>query len=186
MTNYLLDTNAYFALLKYIVSGNQNEEYEKVINGRCYISKLTQIEIISVIGQYARGASRSIQKCDRIHEGEMRPCGKLYVVEKKKKWSAQKVHDWIKLENDISNGRNSKINVSVLDVNERVIAEAQKFITQALLHNFGSMDAMILGTAKANSSEATQMVVVTADRGLKAGMDRINYPHIRLAPISTN
>lgn len=178
MADYLLDTNAYFALLQYIASGDSKEEYEKIINGKCYISKLTQIEIISVIGQYARGSSRSIQVCERIHEGETNPCGKLYVVAKKRKWSAQKVRDWIKLESDISKGRNSKINVEVLDVDCNVIAEAQKFIEKALLHNFKSMDAMILGTAKANSKVNEKMIVVTADKGLKAGMDKIEYPHI--------
>lgn len=178
MADYLLDTNAYFALLKYIASESQTEEYEKVIQGNCYISKLTQIEIISVIGQYARGASRSVQVCDRVHEGTNTPCGKSYVVEKRRKWSAQKVHDWLKLTNDISSGRNPKINVSVLNVDGKVIDEAQKFIEHALLHNFKSMDAMILGTAKAHSTENNQMIVVTADKGLKAGMDRISYPHI--------
>lgn len=178
MADYLLDTNAYFALLKYLVSESQNEEYEKVINGNCYISKLTQIEIISVIGQYARGASRSVQVCERVHEGASVPCGKSYVVEKRRKWSAQKVHDWIKLTNDISNGRNPKISVCVLNVDSKVIEEAQKFIEHALLHNFKSMDAMILGTAIAYSTEEKKMVVVTADKGLKAGMDRISYPHI--------
>ena len=178
MADYLLDTNAYFALLKYISLNENNEEYEKVINGNCYISKLTQIEIISVIGQYARGNSGSIQICERIYEDETTPCGKKFITAKRKKWSQQKTKDWLKLEKDISNGRNSKFNVKVLDIDQKVISEAQHFIQKALIHNFKSMDAMILGTAKANSNEEKKMIVVTADKGLKAGMDKIEYPYI--------
>lgn len=178
MADYLLDTNAYFALIKYVISQEQNEDYEKVMSGNCYISKLTQIEIISVIGKYARGSGQSIQICDRIHVGETSPCGKQFIEGKKKKWSQRKIHDWMKLESDISNGRNPKINVKVLEIDDRVIMEAQKFIEKALVHNFGSMDAMIFGTAKANSTEEDKMIIVTADKGLKAGMNKVNYPHL--------
>ncbi len=55
MAKYLLDTNAYFAILKYIVEEEHNSVMEAIVNSKCCISKLTQIEIISVIGQYARG-----------------------------------------------------------------------------------------------------------------------------------
>ena len=54
MAKYLLDTNAYFAILKYIVEEEHNSVMEAIVNSKCCISKLTQIEIISVIGQYAR------------------------------------------------------------------------------------------------------------------------------------
>lgn len=43
------------------------------------------------------------------------------------------------------------------------------------------MDAVILGTAKANSTDSEKMIVVTADKALKAGMDKINYPHVSIA-----
>ncbi len=56
MEDYLLDTNAYFAILRYVISQERNEKYERILNGNCCISKLTRIEIISVIGKYARGA----------------------------------------------------------------------------------------------------------------------------------
>ena len=59
--DYLLDTNAYFAILRYVISQERNEKYERILNGNCCISKLTRIEIISVIGKYARGAGRSVQ-----------------------------------------------------------------------------------------------------------------------------
>lgn len=180
MTKYLLDTNAYFAILKYIVDNEKKENFETVIGGECYISKLTQIEIISVIGKYARGQIRHTQVCDRVHEKSGVLCGERYIVEQRKKWSGKKLHDWLKLEREISNGTNSIINVKVLEVTEAVVKEAEIFIQNALVHNFKSMDAMILGTAKAYSTSDSKIIIVTADKGLKAGMEKIAYPFVSL------
>lgn len=63
-------------------------------------------------------------------------------------------------------------------MNNQVIDEAERFIQKALIHNFRSMDAMILGTAKAYSTNESKMVVVTADKALKAGMEKIGYPSV--------
>lgn len=126
MAKYLLDTNAYFAVLKYIVGENRNPAMEAIANGDCYISELTQIEIISVIGQYARGKTAQKQVCDRVHGETGEICGKIFVTRKRKR----------------------------------------------------SMDAMILGTARAYSTDEDEMIVVTADKVLKAGMGRAGYPFI--------
>lgn len=87
MEKYLLDTNAYFALLKYVSAGDNNEIIDNILAGECYISKVTQIEIISVIGKYARGSSGGEQVCNRIHRDTSMVCGKQYITPKKKKWS---------------------------------------------------------------------------------------------------
>ena len=63
-------------------------------------------------------------------------------------------------------------------MNEATIKEAEKFIQNALIYNFKSMDSIIVGTALANSSEQDKMIVVTADKALKAGMDAIDFPHV--------
>ncbi|MCM1086541.1 MAG: PIN domain-containing protein [Muribaculaceae bacterium] len=181
MKKYLLDTNAYFALLKYVSIDNNNKIIDNILEGECYISKVTQIEIISVIGKYARGASGGIQVCNRIHEDTGVICGRQFITPKQKKWSQAKLKEWLKLEKEVSSGSNCLFNVKVLDINSEVIAEAENFIQHALIYNFKSMDAVILGTAKANSSDTEIMVVVTADKALKAGMDKINYPHISIA-----
>lgn len=178
MIRYLLDTNAYFAILKYLAGEFQSSNMENVLKGECYISKLTQIEIISVIGQYARGRDRQVQRCDRVHAETGKRCDVAYVVERRKKWSRQKLHDWLKLEKDISSGISEKWKLQVLNVNNQVIDEAERFIQKALIHNFRSMDAMILGTAKAYSTNESKMVVVTADKALKAGMEKIGYPSV--------
>lgn len=176
---YLLDTNAYFAILKYLAEKKENriEKIDKIIQEECYISKVTEIEIISVIGQYARGQARQIATCDRVHVNTQNKCGAAYIIEKRKKWSAKKIHDWMKLEKEIRTGKNSLFRVEVLELNDRVMEEAERFIQKALVHNFKSMDSIILGTAKAYSSNEEEIVVVTADKGLKAGMRAINYPH---------
>lgn len=179
---YLLDTNAYFAILTYVASDEKgNEVIEKVLKGKCFISKATQIEIISVIGKYARGSSGGVQICERIHEENTEKCGKRYVIPKQKKWSQAKLREWLKLEKEVSTGINPKFRVTVLEINSDVLNKAENFIQNALLYNFKSMDSIIVGTALANSEKDSQMVVVTADRALKAGMDKIGYPNISVS-----
>lgn len=180
MKKYLLDTNAYFVLLKHINDENNSEIIQDILSGECYISKVTQIEIISVIGKYSRGNSGGKQVCDRIHGDTGVKCGKQFVMPKKKKWSSKKLNRGLKLEKEVSSGSNCLFNVKVLEVSPDVIAEAEEFIRYALKFNFKSMDAVILGTAKANSSDDDTMVVVTADKGLKAGMSKINFPHVSI------
>ena len=176
---YLLDTNAYFAILRYVsLHESGNDAIDKVLRGKCYISKATQIEIISVIGKYARGSSGGFQICERVHEGSNNKCGKRYVIQKQKKWSREKLKDWLRLEKEVSSGVNVLFNVTVLELDENVINEAEKFIQNALLYNFKSMDSIIVATAIANSDEDCKMVVVTADKALRAGMDKIDFPHI--------
>lgn len=66
MPQYLLDTNAYFKILEdnYRTS-DSNSEIVNILTHNCYISELTKIEIISVIGKYARGErnkDKNVQK----------------------------------------------------------------------------------------------------------------------------
>ena len=173
---YLLDTNAYFAVLGYLANQEKNVRIENILKGECFISKVTQIEIISVIGQYARGQSRQTPICERIHADTNNLCEARYIIEKRKKWSGAKIRDWLKLEREISTGVNPLFQVRVLDVTEKVIIEAEKFIYKALVYNFKSMDSVILGTAKAYSEDGEDIVIVTADKGFRAGMTAIGYP----------
>lgn len=173
-----MDTNAYFAILKYVSSDERNETMDNVLKGKCFISKATQIEIVSVIGKYARGSSGGTQVCERIHEGSNMKCKEKYIIPKQKKWSQTKLKGWLKLEKEVSSGQNALFKVDVLDINEEVLRKAEKFIENALLYNFKSMDAIIVATALANSDEKDEMVVVTADKALKAGMEKILCPHI--------
>lgn len=60
MKKYLLDTNAFFEMLSYLVGKNvRKDEYDfaDIRQGECYISKITELEVLSVIGKYGRGKS---------------------------------------------------------------------------------------------------------------------------------
>lgn len=55
---YLLDTNAYFNILKDSANSNDDGIKEKIANLKkqsVFISQVTKIEIVSVLGKYARG-----------------------------------------------------------------------------------------------------------------------------------
>ena len=45
---------------------------------------------------------------------------------------------------------------------------------------YNLVDAMIVGTARAYSTADEEMIVVTADKALKAGMGKAGYPFISL------
>ena len=64
---YLLDTNALFNYVKYkITYSSLDTESQKIIDelegNKCYISEITTIEIVSVLGKYARGGLGAAKK----------------------------------------------------------------------------------------------------------------------------
>lgn len=64
---YLLDTNAYFNFLNELSNSIPSERKNEILGlntRRFYISEITSIEIISVLGKYARGNSGGSQKCN--------------------------------------------------------------------------------------------------------------------------
>ncbi len=68
MKRYLLDTNAFFEMLSFLAGKSvRKDEYnfEDIKQGECYISKITELEILSVIGKYGRGEPSQWQNCNR-------------------------------------------------------------------------------------------------------------------------
>ena len=68
MKRYLLDTNAFFEMLSFLAGKSvRRDEYnfEDMRQGECYISKITELEILSVIGKYGRGEPSQWQNCSR-------------------------------------------------------------------------------------------------------------------------
>lgn len=68
MKRYLLDTNAFFEMLSFLAGRNVRADaynFEEIKQGECYISKITELEILSVIGKYGRGEPSKWQNCDR-------------------------------------------------------------------------------------------------------------------------
>lgn len=158
---YMLDTNAFFNFIKYNASSANVDEalvknIDEIRNADCYISLISTVEIISVIGKYARGGAGA--------GGKMKP----KVVKK-----------WIKLVEDIISGNSPILKVSTLSFSEETIAEAQNIIQYALIHNFGSLDAMIAATAKCHfgNQKYANMALITSDKGLKACLDKCDIPY---------
>ncbi|MCS7461228.1 PIN domain-containing protein [Paenibacillus doosanensis] len=160
---YLLDTNAFFNFIKNAslpLGENSNIATEEAVNtikaGTCYISLISLVEIISVIGKYARGGGGA----------------------NKKRMKPKVVKQWLKLVEDSTSGRSSLLSLSILPFSEKTIAEAQKIVHHALLHNFGSLDAIIAATAKECSSikNNENTILITSDKGLKACLTKCEIP----------
>lgn len=157
---YILDTNAFFNYIKNIFSNDSDEKTKenmnKIKNGECYISIISTIEIISVLGKYARGGNGA--------EKPMKP---------------KAVKRWIKLINDILNNNSSFLTITILPFDEKTIYAAKNIIQHSMRHNFGSLDSMIAATARIHFSEndIRNKYLVTSDKGLKACLDKCNIPY---------
>ena len=104
MEHYLLDTNVFFHVIEAIANNTPNNELQMLREGKCYISELTRIEIISVLGKHARGMSRQVQICDRVIDEKGEICGCKYYIPAQKRWKKRVIADWLKLIKDIVMG----------------------------------------------------------------------------------
>ena len=181
MKEYLLYKNAFFEILSFLVGKNvRRDEYDfnEIKEGRCYISKITEVEIISVIGKYARGEQEEWQRCDRIIAEDGTRCDKQYFHKGRKGWNKRLCKDMLKLVKEILDGSSTILKVEVLDLNEEVVHYAKEFIMYAFKHKFGSQDAFIAATAIAYSTEERSLQVVTSDKGLCAAMKKKGIPFV--------
>ncbi len=173
MENYLLDTNALFSILKIIIEKKvQPEIIKKILSSNCYISQITKIEIISVIGKYSRGSQKQKYKCNSYISENNDICTNYCYKQEEKKWKNNLIKMWLKLLDEIFEGKNQFLTVKVLPVNENVLAEATRFIEHSLLQKFGSMDSVIAATVKVNIIDKGEIIVITADKALKAALAR--------------
>ncbi len=181
MEKYLLDTNAFFELLSFLVGKSvRKDEYdfETIRKGECYISKISELEIISVVGKYSRGEPSQWQTCKRTIDEEGNICGNKYYNHGKRPWNKKLSRALLKLVKEVINGESPVFTVKVLDVNERVLERAETFMMYSSRYKFGSQDALIAATAIINSDVYNQeMILVTSDRSLRAAMkeDGIKY-----------
>ena len=172
MVNYLLDTNALFIIIKALTEEQKSAQISEIIEAKCYISELTKIEIISVLGKYSRGCSGQKQKCDKIISEDGEVCSNFCYTPKRKPWNKRVTNSWIKLIQDIIEGNSTVLSIDVIPLSENITSEAENFIINALKHDFKSMDAMIAATAidfqKHNNEE---MILVTNDKRLISGLN---------------
>lgn len=183
MEHYLLDTNVFFRVIEAIANNMPNNEIQLLREGKCYISELTRIEIISVLGKHSRGMSRQVQICDRVINEKGEICGCKYYIAAQKRWKNRVIADWRKLIKDIVMGNCPLFTVEILPVTHEVCETARIFVRHALHHNFGSLDAMIAATAiEFKSRTGTELRVVTYDKKLLAAIkadNTISYLDLR-------
>ena len=169
--NFLLDTNVFFHVIEDIAGNTASGELKLLQEGKCYISELTRIEIISVLGKHARGASGQIHKCERIISENGDVCGREYYLPARKGWKKRVVADWRKLIRDITTGNSRLFGVEVLPLTPEVCDVARTFVGYALNYNFGSLDAMITATAiEYRDRTGTELTMVTYDKKLMAAI----------------
>lgn len=93
---YLLDTNAYYNLLR--ESGEQQKggstfraELSTLISGSLFISTITKIEIVSVLGKYARGSSGGFQRCTRCISEAGESCQNQWYTAPRVRWNRREI-----------------------------------------------------------------------------------------------
>lgn len=176
---YLLDTNAYFKYLSVVQEG-EGTQFADVITtikeGNPCVSAVTKVEIISVLGKYARGNSGGQQQCNCIISPDGQQCTNTRYVTPRKRWKNKRVKAWKKLIEETLSGESSLITLELIPFDLATIEIAQKIIDHALVLSFASMDALIAATAKQVTTEDCEVVVVTADKSLKACLQKCGIP----------
>lgn len=176
---YLLDTNAYFHLLKAVQEEPRpfETEIKTIQSGKVWISSITRVEIISVLGKYARGVNGGFQKCGCIIDPSGQVCQNNRYTAPRRKWTTRMVKGWLQLVADTLSGQSQLVQLNILPFDQNTIQRAEQIIQLALIHNFASMDAMIAATAKEVLDQQRSMTVVTSDKGLKACLDKSAIPY---------
>lgn len=179
---YLLDTNAFFNILKAMNpdSGGHDalaDAIEKLISEKISISTITKVEIISVLGKYARGNTGGFQKCNCIISQEGDLCQNNRYSKPRKKWNPRRIKAWLQFIEEILEGRSKLLSVGIEPFDMNTVSEAQKIVLHALSYDFASMDAMIAATAKIARDNKRDVIVVTSDRSLKACLKACQIPH---------
>ena len=171
MKEYILDTNAYFEILRAEYDPDLKAKYADVLktmrDGLLCISEVTRIEIISVLGKYARGVTGGFQSCGSMISEDGSICQNQRYTVPRKRWHKRKVKQWLKLIDEIHSGESERFHVQVLPLNEQIVFEANKVILHALKNRFGSLDAMIAATAADEAAKNKLIVVITSDKALK-------------------
>lgn len=173
MKRYLLDTNAFFEMLSFLAGKSvRKDEYDygDIQQGECYISKITELEILSVIGKYGRGEAAQWQDCNRQIADDGTKCTHRYYHKGIRPWNRNLCNAMRKLVKEMIEGTSEILTLHVLDINEEIVNRAEGFMMHAVKHKFGSQDALIAATAIIQSEAENPLFVVTSDRALRAAM----------------
>lgn len=173
MKKFLLDTNAFFEMLSYLAGKNVRSDgydFADILDGECFISKITELEVMSVIGKYARGDAPQWQRCFRQIGEDGAQCGHSYFHPGRRPWNKNLCKDMYKMVKEMTDGRNPLLHVRVLALSEAVLDRAELFLMHASKYKFGSQDALIAATSIVYSRQEGSIAVVTSDKGLRAAM----------------
>ena len=178
---FLLDTNAFYNLLKALnPAANEDDALPASVATlkceRLIVSSITEVEIVSVLGKYARGSQGGVSKCNCKISPEGHICQNSRYTEPRKKWNNKRIKAWMQLIDEIFGGTSQLLSVNIEPFDTSTITEAKNVIKHALVHNFASMDAMIAATAKLARDSNRDITVVTSDKGLKACLSKIGVP----------
>ena len=183
---YLLDTNAYFNFMyKTSFRPEKSEEksdsevLKKIADSSCYISELSKIEIVSVIGKYARGVSGGREKCNCMISEKGEICGNYRYSPGRKPMKKSLTARWLKLIEETMNGNSSILNIKILPLSAEIVKRSEKIIRYALENKFGSQDAIIAATLETEriKDEMADMAMITSDKALKACLDKCGLPY---------
>lgn len=177
--DFLLDTNAYFNILKAHNKGGLDQvisELGPLNEGNLYISTVTKVEIISVLGKYARGSTGGLQKCNCIISANGDVCQNSRYTPKRKAWKKKIIKGWLKLIEESISGKSDLITLTLLPFDCTTIRKAERIAQLALQFSFASMDALIAATAQNEIDNGHNIVVVTSDKSLKACLNESGIP----------
>lgn len=171
MEKFLIDTNVFWEIIcesAQIPVRGKRFDTEVIRRGECYISEVTCVEIMSVMGKYARGEQAQWQSCNRMIADDGTKCTQRHYNPGRKRWKRKQIVQMRKLINDIIDGESEIFRVTVLPITGEVIAEAERFIDYAFKYKFASMDAVIAATARCYGEEG--LCVVTNDTSLRTAL----------------
>lgn len=179
---FLLDTNAFYNLLKVMnPEVKEQESFSDSVavlkSAKLVVSSITEVEIISVLGKYARGSQGGVSKCNCKISPEGHICQNNRYTESRKKWNKKRIKIWLQFINEIFEGKSQRLSVNIEPFDTSTVEEAKHVIKHALIHNFASMDAMIAATAKLAYDNNRNITVITSDKGLKACLSQIGVPY---------
>lgn len=103
---YLMDTNAFFNLLKAMNPGSDGQDampkaIKELLSKKLTVSSITKVEIISVLGKYARGNQGGFQMCNCVISQDGQLCQNSRYSKPRKKWNSRKTKVWLRFIDEI-------------------------------------------------------------------------------------
>jgi len=167
-----LDTNAYALLLYGVPADADTRLRGRLSNGthiKAVISEMTALEIHSVVGQFSRGQTGGVHKCDRniATPTGTSPCSSQWQQASRKPLRPLEIARLRKAIKDAENGH-GPIQLTVIPLESADLSKGKIFLYgHATSSNFGSHDAVIAAAASRYMG-GVNVRVITSDKGLKS------------------